>query len=82
MCFLLASVLTILNLHIFSARHIMEIFNKKQYEKKIAALVALLTIGLTAHVETLDNGLARKPPMGWLSWERFRCNTDCDSGNI
>ncbi|KAH8352212.1 hypothetical protein KR084_002708 [Drosophila pseudotakahashii] len=25
----------------------------------------------------LDNGLAKTPPMGWLSWERFRCNTDC-----
>ena len=25
----------------------------------------------------LDNGLARTPPMGWMSWERFRCNTDC-----
>jgi len=25
----------------------------------------------------LDNGLARTPPMGWLTWERFRCNTDC-----
>ncbi len=25
----------------------------------------------------LDNGLARTPPMGWLAWERFRCNTDC-----
>lgn len=25
----------------------------------------------------LDNGLARTPPMGWLSWERFRCNMDC-----
>lgn len=25
----------------------------------------------------LDNGLARTPPMGWLSWERFRCRTDC-----
>lgn len=60
----------------------MEIFNKKLYKKKIAAVVALLTIGLTTHVETLENGLARTPPMGWLSWERFRCNTDCDSGNI
>ncbi|KAK7460742.1 hypothetical protein BaRGS_00038857 [Batillaria attramentaria] len=27
----------------------------------------------------LDNGLARTPPMGWLSWERFRCNIDCDA---
>ncbi|XP_022098907.1 alpha-N-acetylgalactosaminidase-like isoform X2 [Acanthaster planci] len=27
--------------------------------------------------QALDNGLARTPPMGWLIWERFRCNTDC-----
>ena len=26
---------------------------------------------------SLDNGLARTPPMGWLSWERFTCNIDC-----
>jgi len=25
----------------------------------------------------LDNGLARTPPMGWMSWERYRCVTDC-----
>ena len=25
----------------------------------------------------LENGLARRPPMGWMSWERFRCITDC-----
>lgn len=25
----------------------------------------------------LENGLARTPPMGWMSWERFRCITDC-----
>ncbi|CAH3109766.1 unnamed protein product [Porites lobata] len=28
-------------------------------------------------VETLDNGLAKTPPMGWMDWERFRCNIDC-----
>lgn len=28
-------------------------------------------------VSGLENGLARTPPMGWLSWQRFRCNTDC-----
>jgi len=28
---------------------------------------------------SLENGLARTPPMGWLAWERFRCNTDCDN---
>lgn len=26
----------------------------------------------------LNNGLARTPPMGWLSWERFGCEQDCD----
>ncbi|KAK6642561.1 hypothetical protein RUM43_004063 [Polyplax serrata] len=25
----------------------------------------------------LENGLARTPPMGWLTWERFECTTDC-----
>merc|ERR1719201_3295819 len=23
------------------------------------------------------NGLARTPPMGWMSWEVFRCQTNC-----
>lgn len=27
--------------------------------------------------ESLNNGLALTPPMGWMDWERFRCNTDC-----
>ncbi|XP_037277051.2 alpha-N-acetylgalactosaminidase isoform X2 [Rhipicephalus microplus] len=27
--------------------------------------------------ECLDNGQALTPPMGWMSWERFRCNVDC-----
>jgi len=27
----------------------------------------------------LDNGLALTPPMGWMTWERFRCNTDCEA---
>lgn len=25
----------------------------------------------------LDNGLMMTPPMGWLAWERFRCDIDC-----
>ncbi|KAK3597113.1 hypothetical protein CHS0354_021221 [Potamilus streckersoni] len=25
----------------------------------------------------LNNGLALTPPMGWLTWQRFRCQTDC-----
>jgi len=27
----------------------------------------------------LDNGVALTPPMGWMSWERFECNTNCDT---
>jgi hypothetical protein len=34
-------------------------------------------LSLVALVPALENGLARTPPMGWLAWERFRCNTDC-----
>ncbi|XP_025830203.1 alpha-N-acetylgalactosaminidase isoform X2 [Agrilus planipennis] len=29
-------------------------------------------------VECLNNGLALTPPMGWMTWERFRCITDCE----
>ncbi|XP_034476454.1 alpha-N-acetylgalactosaminidase [Drosophila innubila] len=35
-------------------------------------LLQLLQSGLA-----LQNGLALKPPMGWMSWQRFRCITDC-----
>ncbi|TRY87173.1 hypothetical protein DNTS_031711 [Danionella cerebrum] len=27
----------------------------------------------------LDNGLMQTPPMGWLAWERFRCDIDCQN---
>ena len=40
----------------------------------LQVLVLLLVV---LQSQALDNGLARTPPMGWLSWERFRCNTDC-----
>lgn len=41
--------------------------------KAVILLLAVLSV-----VSALDNGLARTPPMGWNSWERFRCNVDCD----
>lgn len=46
----------------------------------ILALTALvgLTLSNSEDVEALENGLARSPPMGWLAWERFTCETDCD----
>ncbi|CAM5081093.1 unnamed protein product [Natator depressus] len=42
---------------------------------KLAAFVSGLA--LVACALALENGLMRVPPMGWLAWERFRCNTDC-----
>uniref|UniRef100_A0A8C7YAU4 Uncharacterized protein n=1 Tax=Oryzias sinensis TaxID=183150 RepID=A0A8C7YAU4_9TELE len=36
-------------------------------------------IGMLLLTVSLDNGLALKPTMGWLHWERFTCNTDCDT---
>lgn len=32
---------------------------------------------LPSFASALDNGLVRTPPMGWLSWLRFGCNTNC-----
>ena len=40
----------------------------------LAMMVALVT-----NTVALDNGVARTPPMGWLDWERFECNTNCDT---
>uniref|UniRef100_A0A182U9L1 Alpha-galactosidase n=1 Tax=Anopheles melas TaxID=34690 RepID=A0A182U9L1_9DIPT len=42
----------------------------------IVLLVALLVCTALV-VHALDNGLAHRPPMGWMSWERYRCITDC-----
>uniref|UniRef100_T1GC27 Alpha-galactosidase n=1 Tax=Megaselia scalaris TaxID=36166 RepID=T1GC27_MEGSC len=39
----------------------------------------LIFLCAVAYVSALDNGLARTPPMGFLSWERYRCITDCEA---
>ena len=44
----------------------------------LATLIATTIFMGTPSVHSLDNGVARTPPMGWLSWERFECNTQCD----
>ena len=36
-------------------------------------VVALLAVGLPAAGHALDNGLARTPPMGWNSWNKYAC---------
>lgn len=43
-------------------------------------LVVLLLGILMDHrraVMSLDNGLSLTPPMGWMTWQRFRCTIDC-----
>ncbi|XP_072450972.1 alpha-galactosidase A [Chiloscyllium punctatum] len=39
-------------------------------------LIVVLT--LATGISSLDNGLAPTPTMGWLHWERFLCNVDCE----
>ena len=51
--------------------------NKRDMRLVIATL--LVYSGLDSSTRALNNGLALTPPMGWLSWERYRCNTDCDN---
>lgn len=40
-------------------------------------LLLMLVLMRMPAVSSIDNGLALTPPMGWLSWQRYRCNTDC-----
>ncbi len=41
-------------------------------------LTIFALIGLFAGSNrALDNGLALTPPMGWLTWQRYRCEIDC-----
>jgi len=42
-------------------------------------LKLVLLLGLASSTWALNNGVARTPPMGWISWQRFRCNIDCQN---
>uniref|UniRef100_A0A1A7XLL9 Alpha-galactosidase n=2 Tax=Iconisemion striatum TaxID=60296 RepID=A0A1A7XLL9_9TELE len=43
--------------------------------------LAVLVFASAATLTTfaLDNGVMRTPPMGWLAWERYRCDIDCEN---
>ncbi|XP_070818234.1 alpha-galactosidase A [Chaetodon trifascialis] len=43
-----------------------------------AEFVFALIAFICPAADALDNGLALTPTMGWLHWERFMCNLDCD----
>jgi alpha-galactosidase len=42
--------------------------------KKLLPLAALLFAFSVTNVHAHDNGLAKTPPMGWNSWNKFGCN--------
>jgi len=42
--------------------------------KTILGIAALLFVFCAADAYALDNGLAKTPPMGWNSWNKFGCN--------
>ncbi len=42
-------------------------------------VISVATVLWARWASALDNGLALTPPMGWLAWERFRCNIDCEN---
>ena len=39
-------------------------------------LLLLLLLHRVEVVRSLQNGAARTPPMGWLSWQRYRCSEE------
>ncbi|XP_015282997.1 PREDICTED: alpha-N-acetylgalactosaminidase [Gekko japonicus] len=43
----------------------------------MSLVVFVFILALASFCQALENGLMRTPPMGWLAWERFRCNIDC-----
>ncbi|XP_014678061.1 PREDICTED: alpha-N-acetylgalactosaminidase-like [Priapulus caudatus] len=50
----------------------------QQGKTDMALLLLVLSLFACKKVGSLNNGLALTPPMGWLAWERFRCEVDCD----
>lgn len=43
----------------------------------MSSSIAFLLLVQAINVLSLNNGLARTPPMGWLSWTKFMCQVDC-----
>lgn len=50
----------------------------KKVKMSRCVLLVGLVVSLSRAAGALDNGLALNPTMGWLHWERFMCNIDCD----
>lgn len=47
--------------------------------RSLACPILLLTLGVSLNgVSSLDNGAADTPPLGWCSWQRYRCAISCN----
>src|ERR1700739_1717048 len=46
--------------------------------KRLTFLLVLVALFSTQPIHALDNGLAKTPPMGWNSWNKFACNVSED----
>ena len=44
-------------------------------------VLAILAANWLPGVGALQNGVARTPPMGWMAWQRFRCEQNCTPDN-
>ena len=42
-------------------------------------LLLLHVLLLSPLATALDNGVAKTPPLGWMTWQRYRCNTNCSA---
>ena len=44
----------------------------------LGPLLVLASLPGAARASLRRNALARTPPMGWMSWELFRCDVVCE----
>ncbi len=45
--------------------------------RRVVFVTIIVAMTLVGGAWSLENGLARTPPMGWMAWQRFRCETNC-----
>lgn len=50
----------------------------KLYSISLFTFDIFILLQLIVCIQTLNDGLAQTPPMGWISWARFACEIDCE----
>jgi alpha-galactosidase len=52
--------------------------NRWRQRARLTCLAAVLALSGAPAMQALDNGVARTPPLGWNSWNKFACNVSED----